>query len=103
MNGGGPLRWLARAGGANMVAAGIGACAGVALALALTHGFTKPVAGTFFATTAVFLIIEALSSLGVTTGLTRILPECLTRRGAEDCPSVIRTALRPVIVVSVAS
>ena len=103
MNDGGPLRWLARAGGANMVAAGIGACAGVVLALALTHGFSKPVTGTFFATTAVFLIVEALSSLGVTTGLTRILPECLTRRGVEDCASVIRAALRPVMAVSVVS
>ena len=101
MNEGGSLRWLARAGGANMVAAGIGACAGVVLALALTHGFSKPVTGTFFATTAVFLIIQALSSLGVTTGLTRILPECLARREAEDCASVIRAALRPVLLVSV--
>ena len=85
-----------------MVAAGIGACAGVMLALALTHGFTKSVAGTFFATTAVFLIIEALSSLGVTTGLTRILPECVARKRVDDCASVIRSALRPVVVVSVA-
>ena len=102
MTASGPLRWLARAGGANMVAAGIGACAGVVLALTLTHGFTKSVAGTFFATTAVFLILEALASLGVTTGLTRILPECVARKRVDDCASVIRSALRPVVVVSVA-
>lgn len=96
----GPLRWLARAGGANMFAAGIGSGAGVVLALALTHGFSKPVTGTFFATTAVFLIIETLSSLGVTTGLTRILPERIAQNGRQDCASVIRAALRPVLLVS---
>jgi O-antigen/teichoic acid export membrane protein len=98
--GSGSVRWLARAGGANMFAAGLGSGAGVVLALALTHGFSRPVTGTFFATTAVFLIIETLASLGVTTGLTRILPERLARDGAEDCASVIRAALRPVLVVS---
>jgi O-antigen/teichoic acid export membrane protein len=101
VNDGASLRWLARAGGANMFAAGIGSGAGVVLALALTHGFTKPVTGTFFATTAVFLIIETLSSLGVTTGLTRILPERLARHNAEDCASVIRAALRPLLLVSI--
>jgi O-antigen/teichoic acid export membrane protein len=97
----GPLRWLARAGGANMFAAGVGSGAGVVLALALTHGFSKPVTGTFFATTAVFLIIETLSGLGVTTGLSRVLPERVARRETEDCASVIRAALRPVLLVSV--
>jgi O-antigen/teichoic acid export membrane protein len=84
-----------------MFAAGIGSGAGVVLALALTHGFTKPVTGTFFATTAVFLIIGTLSSLGVSTGLTRILPEQIARQGAENCASVIRIALRPVLLVSI--
>jgi O-antigen/teichoic acid export membrane protein len=101
VNDAGSLRWLARAGGANMFAAAIGSGAGVLLALALTHGFSKPVTGTFFATTAIFLIIETLSSLGVTTGLTRVLPERLARGGPQDCASVIRAALRPVLLVSI--
>jgi O-antigen/teichoic acid export membrane protein len=84
-----------------MFAAGIGSGAGVVLALALTHGFSKPVTGTFFATTAVFLILETLSSLGVTTGLTRILPERIAQKNQQDCASVIRAALRPVFLVSV--
>jgi O-antigen/teichoic acid export membrane protein len=84
-----------------MFAAGIGSGAGVVLALGLTHGFSKPVTGTFFATTAVFLILETLASLGVTTGLTRILPERVAQNGVDDCASVIRGALRPVVLVSV--
>src|SRR3954470_3735571 len=84
-----------------MFAAGIGSGAGVVLALALTHGFSKPITGTFFATTAVFLIIGTLSSLGVSTGLTRILPEQIARKGAGNCAGVIRTALRPVLLVSI--
>jgi O-antigen/teichoic acid export membrane protein len=84
-----------------MFAAGVGSGAGVVLAMALTHGFSKPITGTFFATTAVFLIVGTLSSLGVTTGLTRILPERLARQSAQDCASVIRAALRPTLLVSV--
>jgi O-antigen/teichoic acid export membrane protein len=101
VSGSGSVRWLARSGGANMFAAGLGSGAGVVLALALTHGFSKSVTGTFFATTALFFIVETLASLGVTTGLTRILPERLALKGVEDCAHVIRVALRPVLVVSI--
>ncbi len=80
--------------------AGFSAVFGVLLVVVVTNGFSPTVAGTLFAATSTFLILEAVALLGTDTGLVRALPAQLASGRAADLPRTLAIAAVPVIVLS---
>ena len=96
----GQLEKLARRGTASVVGAGLGAIFGVLLVVIVTHGFSPAVAGTLFAATAAFLILESVALLGTDTGLVRWLPAQLASGRAADLPRTLVVSAVPVLALS---
>lgn len=96
------LEKLARRGTASVLGAAAGAVAGVVVVVVVTNGFPASVAGTLFAATAAFLVLESVSLLGADTGLVRWLPvQRATGRG-RDVARTLLVAAAPVVVLSLA-
>ncbi len=93
----GQLQKLARRGTASAVGAGCSAVFGVLLVVVVTNGFSPTVAGTLFAATSSFLILEAVALLGTDTGLVRILPAQLASGRAADVRRTLAIAAVPVV------
>jgi O-antigen/teichoic acid export membrane protein len=96
------LARLARRGTASVVGAGFSSAFGVLLVVIVTNGFTPAVAGTLFAATSTFLIVESVTLLGTDTGLVRWLPEQLASGRGQDVRRTLLVAVLPVLVGSVA-
>jgi O-antigen/teichoic acid export membrane protein len=96
----GQLEKLARRGTASVVGAGLGALFGVLLVVIVTHGFSPAVAGTLFAATAAFLILESVALLGTDTGLVRWLPAQLASGRAADLHRTLVVSAVPVLALS---
>ena len=96
----GQLEKLARRGTASVVGAGLGAIFGVLLVVIVTHGFSAAVAGTLFAATAAFLILESVALLGTDTGLVRWLPAQLASGRAADLHRTLVVSAVPVLALS---
>lgn len=99
----GQLEKLARRGTASVVGAGFSAVFGVLLVVVVTNGFSPTVAGTLFAATATFLILESVALLGTDTGLVRVLPGQLASGRAVDVPRTLAVSAVPVLGLSVAA
>jgi O-antigen/teichoic acid export membrane protein len=99
----GQLEKLARRGTASAVGAGFGAIFGILLVAIVTNGFSSTVAGTLFAATSAFLILESVTLLGTDTGLVRWLPAHLASGRAADLPRTLVVAAAPVLVLSLAA
>jgi O-antigen/teichoic acid export membrane protein len=82
------------------VGAALGAVFGVILVVIVTHGFSPTVAGTLFAATAAFLILESVALLGTDTGLVRWLPAQLASGRAADLPRTLVVSAVPVLALS---
>ena len=95
------LQKLARSGGLSVLGAGVSAVAGVGLVAVLTHGLNRDLAGTVFASTALFLIAAAVVQLGAEVGLVRYLPSQLATGRLQDVRPTLRTAVVPVAVLAV--
>lgn len=93
----GHLRQLARRGSASVAGAGFSAVFGVLLVLVVTNGFTATTAGTLFAATSAFLIVESVVLLGTDTGLVKVLPTQLASGRAADARRTIAVAAAPVL------
>jgi O-antigen/teichoic acid export membrane protein len=98
----GQLEKLARRGTASVVGAGLGAAFSVLLVVIVTHGFSPTVAGTLFAATSTFLILESVALLGTDTGLVRWLPTQLASGRAADLPRTLVISALPVLGLSLA-
>ena len=96
----GQLEKLARRGTASVVGAGFSAVFGVLLVVIVTNGYSPTVAGTFFAATSAFLILEAVALLGTDTGLVRCLPVQLATGRAADLRRTLVVAAVPVLGLS---
>jgi O-antigen/teichoic acid export membrane protein len=96
----GHLQRLARRGTVSVVGAGIGSLSGIALVIVVTNGFTQSLAGTFFAATSAFLILESLVLLGVDTGLVKWLPAQLASGRSDDLAGTLLVALVPMAALS---
>ena len=96
----GQLEKLARRGSASVVGAAFSAVFGVVLVVIVTNGFSATLAGTLFAATSAFLIIEATTLLGTDTGLVRWLPAHLASGRGRDLPRTLVVASLPVLVLS---
>lgn len=97
----GQLEKLARRGTASVAGAGSSALFGVLLVVIVTNGFSPSLAGTLFAATSVFLIVESIALLGTDTGLVKWLPAQLASGRPEDLRRTLVVAAVPVLVLSV--
>lgn len=98
----GRLTAVARGSTLNLAGAAFSGAATVALTVLVTRSFSKAAAGAFFTATSVFLIAETAASLGGYVGLVNVIARLRSLGRETSVPAVLRTALVPVIVVSVA-
>lgn len=98
----GQLEKLARRGTASALGAAFSAVFGILLVVIVTNGFPATVAGTLFAATSAFLILEAVTLLGTDTGLVRWLPAQLATGRAADVRRTMVVAAVPVLAFSLA-
>jgi O-antigen/teichoic acid export membrane protein len=98
----GQLERLARRGTASVLGAGASSILGMLLVVIVTNGFSPTVAGTLFASTSVFLILESVAFLGTDTGLVRWLPVQIASGRAVDLRRTLVVAIVPVVAVSTA-
>lgn len=96
----GQLERLARRGTASVVGAGFSAVFGVLLVVVVTNGFPAAVAGTLFAATASFLILESVALLGTDTGLVKVLPTQLASGRGADARRTLAVAAAPVVLLA---
>jgi O-antigen/teichoic acid export membrane protein len=68
----------------------------------ITRHFSKYAAGSFFAATSAFLIVEMVATLGVQNGLVYFTARLRSLGEDDRIPATLRIALTPVVVVSVA-
>lgn len=96
----GQLEKLARRGSASVAGAGFSAVFGTGLIVIVTNGFDASIAGTLFAATSAFLILESVVLLGTDTGLVRWLPAHLASGRSADVSRALTAALAPVVALS---
>lgn len=94
------LERLARRGTASVLGAGVSSVLGMLLVVVVTNGFSPAVAGTLFASTSIFLILESVAFLGTDTGLVRWLPVRIASGRAADLRRTLVVAVVPVAAVS---
>ena len=95
------LAEVARGSTLNLAGAAISAAATLGVTVLVTRLFSRPVAGAFFSATSLFLIVEAVASLGAFTGAVYFIAR-LRLLGEEGRINVIlRAAIIPVVVASV--
>jgi O-antigen/teichoic acid export membrane protein len=97
----GRLAEVARGGLLNLVGAAVAGLGTVALTLIITRRFSEAAAGAFFTAMSLFLIVEAVASLGAATGTVYFIARLRALGQHQRIPEVMRTATRPVAVVSV--
>ena len=95
------LAEVARGGTLNLAGAAISAVATLGVTLIVTRQFSRPVAGAFFAATSLFLIIEAVASLGAFTGAVYFIARLRSLGEEAKIPGILRAAVIPVIIASV--
>ncbi len=98
----GHLERLARRGTASVAGAAASALFGVVLVVIVTNGFSATVAGTLFASTSLFLILESVALLGTDTGLVKWLPDHRASGRSVDQSRTLVIASAPVLCASMA-
>jgi O-antigen/teichoic acid export membrane protein len=97
----GGLAEVARGGLFNLAGAGVAGLSTVAVTLIVTRSFSQAAAGAFFTATSLFLIIEAVGSLGAAPGAVYFIARLRSVGQHHRVPEVLRSAVRPVAIVSV--
>lgn len=95
------LARVARGSAINLVGAGVSAVANFALTLVVTHGVSGSVAGVFFATSSLFLIVVSLGQLGSDTGLVYFIARARADGDGAWARPYLRTAVGPVVTTGV--
>jgi O-antigen/teichoic acid export membrane protein len=91
---------LARGGALNLAGAVSAGIMGFALVFAVAHAYPQKVAGTFFAATSLFVILDAIAGLGADVGLLRFLPRHLALGDRGAARRTVPLALVPVVAVA---
>lgn len=94
------LAEVARGGSLNMVGAAVAALTTLGATLVVTHQFSKREAGAFFTATSAFLVIEAVASLGASTGLVYFIARLRALGAITRIPVILRAAIVPVVIAS---
>jgi O-antigen/teichoic acid export membrane protein len=97
----GHLERLARRGSASVFGAGFSAAFGILLVAVVTNGFSPTVAGTLFAATSAFLILESVALLGTDTGLVKCVPAQLASGRGKDVPRTLVVSAAPAFTFAV--
>ncbi|TDC76084.1 polysaccharide biosynthesis C-terminal domain-containing protein [Actinomadura sp. 7K507] len=98
---GGPnLNRLARGGALNLVGAAVAGVQGLALVFLVAHLYSQQIAGTFFAATSLFIILQAVSWLGTDAGLLRWIPRHLALGDRAAARRTVPVALIPVLATA---
>jgi O-antigen/teichoic acid export membrane protein len=98
-----PLAEVARGGLLNLAGAGVAGLSTIALTVLITRTFSQAQAGAFFTAMSLFLIVEAVAGLGAATGTVYFIARLRSLGQPHRVPAVLRTATRPVVLVSVAA
>jgi O-antigen/teichoic acid export membrane protein len=99
----GRLADVARGGVFNLTGAAVAGLSTVVVTLFVTRSFSQAAAGAFFTAISLFLIIEAAATLGAVPGTTYFIARLRSVGQDDRIPEVLRRAIRPVAVVSVAA
>ncbi|MFY9927187.1 MAG: hypothetical protein WAK82_04200, partial [Streptosporangiaceae bacterium] len=99
----GQLKEVARGSLLNLAGAAVAGLSLVVMTVIITRSFSTAAAGAFFTAMSLFLIVEAVVTLGAATGTTYFIARLRSLGQHDRIPEVIRTATRPVAVVSVAA
>jgi O-antigen/teichoic acid export membrane protein len=91
---------LARGGALNLAGAVSAGVMGFALVFAVAHAYPQKVAGTFFAATSLFIILNAVAGLGSDVGLLRWVPRHLALGDEGAARRTVPIALVPVVAVA---
>jgi O-antigen/teichoic acid export membrane protein len=94
------MRQIARGSALTGAGAVVAAFGGVALTVVITRNFVPDLAGTFFASTAFFLIVSSLAQLGTDVGLVRFVSAHSATGQQHRLGETLRIALVPVLVTS---
>lgn len=94
---------LARRGFLSLAGSGVSALASLLVIMVVTRGADKQQAGDLFSATSLFVIAESLCALGTATGLVYFIARVRALGKGYGTRGLIRTALPPVLVVSVLS
>ena len=95
------LKEVARGSLLNLAGAGVAGLSLIVMTIVITRTFSPVAAGAFFTAMSLFLIVEAVVSLGSATGTTYFIARLRSLGQHDRIPEVIRTATRAVAVVSV--
>ena len=97
------LAEVARGGTMNLAGAAVSAVATVGVTVLVTREFSKPVAGAFFTATSLFLVVEAVASLGAYNGAVYFVARLRSLGEESRIPAILRAAIVPVVAASVAA
>jgi O-antigen/teichoic acid export membrane protein len=97
------MRQVARGSAITGAGAVVAAVGGLALTVVVTRSFIPDLAGTFFASTAFFLIVSSLAQLGTDVGLVRFVSAHSATGQQHRLGETLRIALVPVFVTSAVS
>ena len=94
------LAEVARGSSLNLVGVIIAAAATLGTTIIVTRQFSRPVAGAFFTATSLFLIVEAIASLGAYNGAIYFIARLRSVRADSKIPAMLRAATLPVAVAA---
>ena len=97
---GDPLRQIARGSMITGLGALVAAAGGVLFTLVVARSYRPELAGTFFASTAFFLIVSSLAQLGTDVGLVRYVSAHAATGQRHRLGETLRIALIPVVALS---
>jgi O-antigen/teichoic acid export membrane protein len=87
----------------NLAASAASAIATTGVTVVVTRYFGQAEAGAFFTSTSAFIIIGAIAGLGTNVGLTYYIARYRSLGEERKIPALMRTALIPVVVASLAT
>lgn len=94
------LRSLGRGSTLKIFGAGVNTALSLVLIVLVTRGYGQVKAGTFFAVTALFLLVAQIAEIGTEEAMLRLIPKMRTAGEAGRIPRLLRTAFLPLIAVS---
>ena len=93
---------IARGSTLNLGGAAVSAAATLGVTVLVARAFSRPAAGAFFTATSLFLIVEMVAGLGAYNGLVYFIPRLRTTGDEGRTAEMLRKAILPVIVASIA-
>lgn len=93
------FRGVAQSGIANLLGAAYGAAVNLVLLVLIARSLHTDEAGIVFATTSLFVLVEAASRLGVDVSIVHFLAGARARNRDADVAQYLRTGLIPVVIV----